>query len=241
VYPERGVSTLCERLADQLPGVVSVNSPVEKIIVEDETVTAIRVRGEELPVRAVVSTAPVNVLPKLVEGSTRLERFRRFRYRPMVLVNLKLRGRHLLPDVVVWLPTGFPFFRLTEATQSMPWLAPDDKTMVLCDIGAEVGDDHWTMKDEELGEYCLSHLERLIPDIRDRYLGCRVVRTPIAYPVYLLEYEDDRVALSRSTGVDGLISVGRHGEFSHNLMEDVYWLTMHRVHTWMRAQDGRES
>ena len=235
VYPCGGVSTLCEHLADQLPGVISVNSPVEKIIVEDERVRAIRVGGEEMPVRAVVSTAPVNVLPKLVEGSTRLERFRRFRYRPMVLVNLKLRGRNLLPDVVVWLPTGFPFFRLTEATQSMPWLAPEDKTMVLCDIGAEVGDDHWKMDDDELGEYCVGHLEPLIPDIRGRYLGCRVVRTPIAYPVYLEEYEDDRVALSQSTGVDGLISVGRHGEFSHNLMEDVYWLTIQRVHSWMRT------
>ncbi|MBK5332140.1 MAG: FAD-dependent oxidoreductase [Ilumatobacteraceae bacterium] len=241
VYPENGVSTLCERLAENLPGVISVNSPVEKIIVEGEKVRAVRVGGEQIPVRAVVSTAPVNLLPKLVEGTERLERFRRFKYRPMVLVNLKLHGRNLLPDVVVWLPTGFPFFRLTEATQSMPWLAPEDKTLVLCDIGAEVGDEHWTMNDDDLGEYCVTHLETLIPDIRDRYIGCSVVRTPIAYPVYLREYENDRLALGESTGVEGLISVGRHGEFSHNLMEDVYWTTIGRVHSWMQAEADHDT
>jgi protoporphyrinogen/coproporphyrinogen III oxidase len=236
VYPEHGVSTLCEHLAEQLAGHIHVSSPVEAIHVVDERVEAISVGGERVPVRAVVSTAPVNVLPKLVRGTRRLERFRRFRYRPMVLVNLKLEGRNLLDDVVVWLPKGFPFFRLTETTQSMPWLAPEGKTMVLCDIGAEIGDAHWAMDDEALGRYCVSHLKPIIPDVEDRYLGCRVVRTPIAYPVYLAEYEHDRLALQRSTGVEGLLSVGRHGEFSHNLMEDVYWTTIARVHRWIDQQ-----
>jgi oxygen-dependent protoporphyrinogen oxidase len=111
----------------------------------------------------------------------------------------------------------------------MPWLAPEDKTMVLCDIGAEVGDEHWTMDDEGV-----------IPGVRERYLGCRVVRTPIAYPVYLAEYEEDRLALKESTGIDGLLSVGRHGEFSHNLMEDVYWTTIDRVHRWIADQKAGE-
>lgn len=237
VYPIEGIATVCQRIADQLPtGTIQVGTPVQRILVDDGRVRSVRVHDEEVPVRAVVSTAPVNVLPRLVEGTDVLERFRRFRYRPMVLVNLKLRGRDLLPDVVVWLPKGFPFFRLTEAAQSMPWLAPEGKTMVLCDIGAEVGDEHWAMDDDALGEYCVEHLAELVPDIRSRYLGCRVVRTPVAYPVYLAEYESDRVALRESTGVTGLLSVGRHGEFSHNLMEDVYWQTIARTHQWMADQ-----
>jgi hypothetical protein len=60
-----------------------------------------------------------------------------------------------------------------------------------------------------------------------------VVRTPIAYPVYDLEYEADRQALERTTGVEGLLSVGRNGEFAHILMEDVYWRTQRRVHQWL--------
>ena len=41
------------------------------------------------------------------------------------------------------------------------------------------------MADEQLGELCLTHLEPLIPSARQRYLGCRVMRTPIAHPVFL--------------------------------------------------------
>ena len=75
---------------------------------------------------AVVSTAPVHVLGKIVEGSITVSHLSKFRYRPMIFVNLRLKGRGLLPDVVTWTPENeFPFFRLTETPLSMPWLAPD--------------------------------------------------------------------------------------------------------------------
>ena len=55
------------------------------------------------------------------------------------------------------------------------------------------------------------------------------MRTPIAYPVYRSEYEADRVKLEAGTGVRGLTSVGRNGEFAHILMEDVYWRTRRKM------------
>lgn len=236
VYPERGVATLCEHLAGELGGRVRTGAPVQAVHVEDGRVVGVEVAGERMEVDAVVSTAPVNVLPRLVRGAPELERFARFRYRPMVLVNLKLRGRDLLADTVVWVPRGAPFFRLTEAPRSMPWQAPEGKTLVLCDIGAEVGDTHWSMDDEALGELCLSHLEPYVKGATQRYLGCRVVRTKIAYPVYLREYEQDRRDLvSSGTGVEGLLSVGRNGEFSHSLMEDVYWRTIAALYRQLPA------
>ena len=146
-----------------------------------------------------VSTAPVHILAKLVQGSDAVRHLARFRYRPMVLVNLRFQGRGLLPDVVTWTPDRrLPFFRLTKATWSMPWLAPEGKTTINADIGCEVGDRYWTMTDEQLGELCLTHLEALIPSARQRFLGCRVMRTPIAHPVFLREYEAQRLDFERA-------------------------------------------
>ena len=149
-----------------------------------------------------VSTAPVHILAKLVQGSGATAHLARFRYRPMAMVNMKFRGRGLLPDVVNWIPDRQrPFFRLTEATRSMPWLAPEGKTIVTVDIGCEVGDPLWKMADE-LGAYCLGGW-RLYPGLRQRYLGCAVLRTPIAHPIFFERYEADRLALgagSRSPG-----------------------------------------
>jgi protoporphyrinogen oxidase len=177
-----------------------------------------------------VSTAPVHILSRLVEGSDAVKPLARFRYRPMVLVNLRLEGRNLLPDVVLWTPERqYPFFRLTEAPGSMPWLAPAGKTMITVDIGCETTDPVWSMTEDQVVELCLEHLAAIIPDVRARYLGCRVLRTPIAYPVFLKSYEAERQALERSTGIEGLYSIGRNGEFAHILMEDIYWRTRRRM------------
>lgn len=224
VYPEGGLGTLCETLADPLGDAVRLNAPVQTVEVSDGRATAVVAGGERVPVAGVVSTAPVNALPRLVPGAAALAPLARFRYRPMVFVNLRLAGRGLLPDVVVWTPeAGFPFFRLTEVPLAMPWLAPAGKTLVTVDIGAEVGDRHWAMSDDELGRYCVDHLTPVIPDVATRYQGCRVLRTPVAYPVFDRGYEADRQALERDgTGVPGLWTVGRNGEFAHLFMEDVY-------------------
>ena len=65
---------------------------------------------------------------------------------------------------------------------------------------------------------------------RRDYLGCRVVRQPIAYPVFHRDVRGPTASGSRPrTGVDRLVSIGRNGEFAHILMEDVYWRTVRRA------------
>jgi protoporphyrinogen oxidase len=230
VYPEAGLSTLCEHLASHVSVTIELQSPVERILVENERVRAVRVHGEEIEVSAVMSTAPVNVLAKLVEGTNALAPLARFRYRPMTFVNLRFKGRGLLPSVMLWHPEAdYPFFRLTEAPLSMPWLAPDGMTMLTADLSCDVGDRIWTMPDDEIGALCLEHIARVVPDARTRYQGCNVLRTPLAYPIFLAAYEQERCAFAQSSGVEGLSSIGRNGEFAHILMEDVYWRTLRRT------------
>lgn len=236
VYPEGGVGVLCQRLARGIEDSIRLESPVETVLVDNNRVVAVRVKGREYAVSAVISTAPVNILAKLVKGTSALQQVAGFRYRPMVFVNMRFQGRGLLPDVVTWTPENdFPFFRLTETPLSMPWLAPSDKTLITVDIGCKVGDGTWAMDDEELGQYCLIYLEKIIRGARQRYMGCRVLRTPIAYPVFLNEYEEARQQLEQTTGVEGLYSVGRNGEFSHIFMEDVYWRTQKKMRSFLRG------
>lgn len=239
VYPEGGVSSLVERLALNVGDAIRLESPVEGIIVDSGRVVAVQVAGREEECSAAISTAPCNVLPKLLRGTDALNHLSSFRFRPMIFVNLRLRGRDLLPDTVLWTPEEqFPFFRVTETTKSMPWLAPAGKSLVTVDIGCEKSEPLWTMPDDRLTELCLEHLQPIVPTIRDRFLGVSVLRTPIAYPVFLNEYEESRVRFRESTGIEGLYSIGRNGEFAHILMEDVYWRTLGTVH---RLAQGRKA
>ena len=242
VYPNGGVGVLCERLAADIQEFIKLDTPVEKIFVSDGKAVGVQAKGVKYDVSAVVSTAPCHVLPKLIEGSEALSYLAKFRYRPMIFVNLRLEGRGLLPGVVVWTPEEeFNFFRLTETPLSMPWLAPVGKTLITADIGCEVGDANWNLSDEELGERCLVPLERLIPDVRSRYLGCRVLRTAIAYPVFLLEYEAQRRQFEQGTGIKGLYSIGRNGEFMHIFMEDVYWRTQRKMEALCQELDRADN
>ncbi len=230
VYPKKGISTLCEKLAEDLADKIKLETPVEKILVENGKVKAVRFKGETMEVSAVISTAPAHILSKLVEGTGDLQEFSNFKYRPMTFVNMRFEGWNLLPDTVLWFPENeFPFFRLTEAPISMPWLAPVGKTIITVDIGCEKGDEFWEMDEATISELCLKHLAKIIPDVQTRYLGSSVIRTPIAYPVFLNEYETERQKFEKSTNVENLLSVGRNGEFSHIFMEDVYWRTRKKV------------
>jgi protoporphyrinogen oxidase len=236
VYPEDGIGTLAEHLATRVAGSIRLNSPVEAIVTEDGKVRSIVAGGEERRVRAAISTAPVTVLPKLVQGTDELSHLARFRYRPMVFVNLRMEGRDLLPNVVTWTPEDrFPFFRLTEAPRSMPWLAPPGKTVITADIGCEVGDPMWDADEDTLAARCVAAMMPIVPDAADRFLGFRVMRTPLAYPVFHLAYEEERREWAGGSGIDGLVSIGRNGEFDHLLMEDLYWRTLRHVHELLRA------
>jgi protoporphyrinogen oxidase len=239
VYPEGGTSQLCHALAQPLHDCIRLHSQVESILVEDGRAVAVQVNGRTQEAAAVISSAPCNVLPALLKGTSKLSFLSRFRFRPMVFVLLRLLGRKLLKDSVVWLPERkFPFFRLTEAPVSMPWLAPAGKTMITVDLGCQRGDEIWNASDDNLAHLCLENLTPLIPDVKTRYLGVRVLRTPYAYPVFLRNYEDDRLAFQQSTGIESLYSIGRNGEFDHLLTEDVYWRTLARMNQVLTSLAG---
>ena len=230
VYLDGGIASVCEALADEVRDAVQTRSPVEAILVEAGRVVGVQVNGERIDASAVVSTAPVPVLAKLVRGTDRLAYLARFRYRAMAFVNLKFDGPSGLPDVVTWTPGGeFPFFRLSDIGLGLPWLVPAGKCQVTCDLGCEVGDATWTAPDADLGDRCVAAVDRIVPGLAQRYLGCRVVRTALAYPVFRTAYEADRRRFEQGTGVEGLVSVGRNGAFAHILMEDVFWRTRRQV------------
>jgi protoporphyrinogen oxidase len=242
VYPNNGVSTLCAKLAEGLEDSIKLQSPVEEILVENEKVVAIRVKGQTQEVSAVISTAPANILAKLVTGTNALQGIKQFRFRPMVFVNLRFEGRKLLPDTVLWFPEKeFPFFRLTEVTRSMPWLAPEGKSIITVDIGCQKDDEIWNMEEQQLVTLCMNHIKSVIPDAEKRFLGSHILRTPIAYPVFLNEYEKERQAFEQSTKIENLLSIGRNGEFAHRFMEDVYWRTRKKVHELIKVKSETEA
>ncbi len=225
VYPRDGLAVFTDHLAAQLEGRIQLDAPAEAIHIRDGNVIGVRVQGEDRPAAAVVSTLPAPLLPRLVDHPA-ITPLAALRFRAMVFLQLRLRGRGLLPAPVTWTPgPEVPFFRATEAPMSMPWLAPEGETVLTIDIGAQVGDSNWTADADALASPSLDALAALIPDVRARLLDVYSTRTPIAYPVFALDTEPARQTIA-THGIAGLVSAGRNAEFAHLLMEDVYWRTL---------------
>jgi protoporphyrinogen/coproporphyrinogen III oxidase len=242
VSPVGGVAAICQHVASKLPRPVLLDHPAEAIYVQDQRVVGVRIAGRDVETDTVVSTLPIHRLPQIVNGSHELDRFRQFRFRGLVLVNLKLVGRGLLPEVVVWTPRGFPYFRVTETPLALPWNAPEGKTMILCELGAQPGDSVWNLTDAEAVERCVSTLEPLIANVRSLVIGASVLRQPLGYPVFALDYEHDRARLANhGTGIRGLYSVGRNGEYDHILMEDTFWRLRRRIPKLLERRHGDAS
>ncbi len=238
VYPRDGLNVFSDHLAAELGDRVRLSSPVEAIRYEGNRITGVRSAGQEYSAAAVVSTLPAPILPRLL-GHPAIAPLADLGFRAMIFVQLRLRGRHLLPAAVTWTPErALPFFRVTEAPVTMPWLAPPGETVLTVDIGARVGDAMWTADDATLTRRCLDGLTGIVPDVKARFLDTYTTRTSLAYPVFALATESARRSINEH-GIDGLVSVGRNAEFGHLLMEDVYWRTLRAVRALDHHLDER--
>ena len=237
VYPRDGLSAFSNHLAGQLHNPVRLNTPVQAIHIEDGRVVAVRSNDRDDEAAAVVSTLPAPLLARLT-GHARLAPLTELQFRAMVFLQIRLRGRGVLPEPVTWTPDrALPFFRVTEAPMAMPWLAPPDETVLTIDLGAQVGDDIWNADDATLAEWCRPGLSEIVPDLAARTIGTYSARTPLAYPVYARRTEAARKAIN-THGIVGLVSAGRNAEFAHLLMEDVYWRTLRTVRALAHAGTG---
>ena len=237
VYPRDGLGVFTDRLAAQLEGRIHLGTPAEAIHVRDGQVVGVRVRGDDLPAAAAVTTLPAPVLPRILDDPA-VAPLAALSFRAMVFLQLRLRGRGLLPAPVTWTPgREFPFFRVTETPMAMPWLAPAGETVLTVDIGARVGDWTWTAGADALASRCLDALAAMIPDVHTRVIDVYSTRTPIAYPVFALATEPARRTIA-THGIRGLVSAGRNAEFAHLLMEDVYWRTLRSMRVLGRQLAG---
>jgi protoporphyrinogen oxidase len=237
VYPREGLDVFVDHLTAQLDGRVRLVTPAEEVVLDGDRVTGVRAGGSVLDAVGVVSTLPAPLLPRLVDHRA-VGPLAALRFRAMVFLQLRLRGRNLLPEPVTWFPDrALDFFRVTEAPMAMPWLAPPGETVLTVDFGAAVGDGIWEASEAELVARAEAGLLALIPDLRRRYLATYSTRTPIAYPVYARATEPARLAV-HAHGIAGLASAGRNAEFAHLLMEDVYWRTLRTTRALARVNGG---
>jgi protoporphyrinogen oxidase len=239
-YPRLGPGQMWEEMARRIEragGEIRLGAPVDGLLVEDNGVRAVTAAGEETPVAAAISSAPLRTVAGIADPAPPpavTEAAQGLRYRDFLTVALTIEGEPPFPDN--WVYVHDPRARVGRIQNYRawsPWMTPDPRRSC---IGLEYfcfeGDDLWSRADGDLVALAREEIASLGLVPAERVADGHVVRVPKAYPIYDAEYAG-RVAAIRAwlDGIPNLQQVGRNGLHRYNNSD-------HSMLTAMRAVEN---
>lgn len=178
--------------------------------------------GSSLTAGHVVSSMPINELVRILRPeapSQVLEAAGRLKHRDFLTVALVLPEKFAFPDN--WIYIHSPEVRVGRVQNYGSWsphLVKEGRTCLGLEYFVSIGDDLWTMDDDDLIALATTELERLglaAPGVVEEGY---VVRNPKSYPVYDGEYAEalDTVRSYLQSEWPDVHPVGRNGMHRYN-------------------------
>lgn len=239
MYPRKGISVLFEGMGGAVTragGEVLLNSTVVRVEREGDRIARVAyVRdGHEhiVDCDVVLSTLP---LPSLVEMTTPAlpeevrAHARCLKYRSLKLIYIALKRQRMTDYHWVYLlDEQFRVNRLSEQKNVSPHMVPDDSTVLCIELSLWRDEALWNASDEEIYRLALRDLMKMGYDVtEDEVIEYHVTDIATAYPVYELNFEDHLIpVLDGVHAVPNLLTLGRHGLFLNNSMDDNVLLGM---------------
>ena len=132
--------------------------------------------------------------------------------------------RPLLTDFhwVYLLDEHFRVNRVSEQKNVSPHMVPPDRTVLCVELSLWKDEPLWNASDEEIYRLTMSDLMKMGYGItEDEVEQYHVTDIPTAYPVYELNFEDHLIPVLEGVhSLDNLLTLGRHGLFLNNSMDD---------------------
>lgn len=230
MYPRFGYMRIPERMAEDIQASgsdVLLNATVTRIHYHgpnDFEVFFVR-DGQEQSLRkqAVVSTIPLGFLAQILTPQCNDEvkaAASELVFRDLITVNVRIKRKQVSPDTWLYIQdSDILFGRFHEPKNWSVDMVPDDEhTSLVLECFCSMGDEIWSMTDDEIAERCVRDLVDKLKFIeQSEYEGATVVRTRYAYPVYDLDYSR-KINLINGylEGFEGLHISGRGGIFRYN-------------------------
>jgi protoporphyrinogen oxidase len=233
MYPRAGISDLYENMAARFRecgGDLKLETPAVCLRRDGNRIVAVTFRQngseETVPCRGVVSTLPLPALVKMITPALPqpvLDHARQLRYRSLKLVYLVI-NREQLTDFhwVYLLDKEFRINRVSEQKNVSPHMGPSGQTVLCVEVSCWKDEPIWSAPDEELFEVAFRDLQRTGFGVdRSEIAEYHVFGIETAYPVYELNFEGHLVTTLKAVhSLDNLLTIGRHGLFLNNSMDD---------------------
>jgi protoporphyrinogen oxidase len=239
-YPRYGPGQMWEAMARRIEddgGEILLDTPVERLEVEQGRVVAIEAAGRTHRPHAVISSLPLRDVVAMTRPEPPadvVEAARGLRYRDFLTVALVVDGEDLFPDNWIYIhDPSVRVGRIQNYRSWSPWMVPDpSKACVGLEYFCFAGDDLWTMSNDGLVAFATAELVRLGLARPGQVERGFAIRVPKAYPIYDADYAE-RVATIRAwlETIENLQQVGRNGLHRYNNSD-------HSMLTAMRAVDN---
>ena len=255
MYPRQGISMLYEGMAAEVVAggnKILLNSPVVRLERADDRIARVvyTVDGREQVIEAdvVLSTLPLPALVNMTTPplpATVIEHASKLRYRSLKLIYIALkRARMTDYHWVYLLDEQFRVNRLSEQKNVSPEMVPPDRTVLCIELSLWQDEPLWLQSDEEIYQLALRDLMKMGYGVTEAEVDeYHVMDIPTAYPVYELNFEDHLIpVLDGVHEIPNLLTLGRHGLFLNNSMDDNVLLGMQIADHINRPQgaDSRE-
>ena len=239
-YPRYGPGQMWETMTDdirRLGGQVLLNTPVERLHIEEGRVVKVTAGGLDYAANHVISSLPLrNAVGMAGAAATPDVRAaaKGLRYRDFLTVSLVLDGDDLFPDNWIYIhEPDVEVGRIQNFRSWSEWMVPDPtKACIGMEYFCFAGDRLWEMADDDLVTMAMRELEQLGLARAEAFEFGFATRVPKAYPMYDLDYSD-RVDTIKDwlAGIENLQQVGRNGLHRYNNSD-------HSMLTAMRAVDN---
>ena len=224
-YPRFGPGQMWETMADDIiaaGGEVRLNTPVQRLELEDGEIVAVEAGGERVEPSHVISSLPLRATVGLTSPAASepvRQAAKGLRYRDFLTVALVIDGEDLFPDNWIYIhEPSVQVGRIQNYRSWSPWMVPDEsKACVGLEYFCFKGDELWETSDADLVELAKAELEQLGLVGRDKVERGFVTRVPLAYPMYDADYSE-RVATIRQwlDGISNMQQIGRNGLHRYN-------------------------
>ena len=247
MYPRKGISLLYEGMAAEVRGagnVIKLNAPAVRLERDPSTGSG---QGGERVARVVyredgqdkaidcdilLSTLPLPALVTMMSPALPapvVEHAAKLRYRSLKLIYIVLKRKQMTDYHWVYLlDEQFRVNRLSEQKNVSPDMVPADSTVLCIELSLWKDEPLWQASDEEIYQLALRDLMKMGYNVTpSEVLEYHVTDIPTAYPVYELNFEEHLIpVLDGVHEVSNMLTLGRHGLFLNNSMDDNVLLGM---------------
>jgi protoporphyrinogen oxidase len=239
MYPRQGISVLYERMAEAVRkkgNCIRLEAPVTRLDRDGDRIARVvytrNGREESIACQGVLATLPlptlVNMMTPPLPASVAAHAAK-LRYRSLKLIYIALKRKQLTDYHWVYLlDEQYRVNRMSEQKNVSSAMVPADRTILCIELSLWRDEPLWTASDEEIYRLALNDLMKMGYGVTESEVEAYYVTDiATAYPVYELNFEDHLIPVLEGVhSVPNLLTLGRHGLFLNNSMDDNVLLGM---------------